>query len=110
MGLLYIKGPSEEVRRTFRVHRVDSFFKYSNIPCQLLCSLKDPAKKEEISRVIYEINCEVIGKDMVAGVHTFRKLAGHSRLGSQNISDLAPGPQRCRNTCTSRGKRNSGSP
>ena len=31
--------------------------------CQLFAHPKNPAKKEEISEVIYKINCEVISKD-----------------------------------------------
>ena len=62
VGLPYINGLSEELRRTFRAHGVDSFFKPSNTLHQLLCSPKDPAKKVT-SRVIYQIGCEVIGKD-----------------------------------------------
>ena len=71
VGLPYIKGLSEEPRRTFRAHRVDSFFMPSNTFHQLLCSLtfrlilcslKDLAM-EETSGVIYQINCEGIIKD-----------------------------------------------
>ena len=62
VGLPYTKGLSEELRRTLRAHRVDRFFKPSNTLHQLLCPLKDLSKKES-SGVIYQINCEGIGKD-----------------------------------------------
>ena len=46
VGLPYIKGLSEELRKTYRAHGVDSLFKPSNILCQLLCLPKHPPKKE----------------------------------------------------------------
>ena len=63
VGRHYTKGLSEELRRTFSIHRVDSFFKPRNTLHQLLCSPKDPAKKEETCGMIYKINCEGISKD-----------------------------------------------
>ena len=59
MGCPCIMGLSQELRRTLRAHRVDSFV---NMHHQLLCSMKDQSKMEETSSVIYQINCEVISK------------------------------------------------
>jgi hypothetical protein len=58
VALPYIKGLSEELRRTLRQHGRDAYFKPTNTLRQLLCAPKDPAKKEEKSGVIYRIECE----------------------------------------------------
>ena len=50
------QGPLRGTEKDFQTHRVDSFFKPNNMLCQLLCLPKDPAKKEEISGMIYQIN------------------------------------------------------
>ena len=76
-GLPYIKGLSKELRKTLRAHRVNSFFKLSSMLFQLLCSPKDPSKKEEASRVIYQINFEGVGRIVAVGVPTLGNLAGH---------------------------------
>ena len=90
VGFPYVKGRSRAQRRTFRAHGVDSFFKPSNMFHQIMCSPIDPMK--EISEVNYQINCEGVGKDSGCKSTYIGKLAGHSRLDSQNIGSLALGP------------------
>ena len=88
---------------TFRTHGVDSFFKPSNMSCQILCSLKDPAKKVETNSVIYQINCEGISQDSNCR-STYIGETGKS------LKIRFTEPQRCHNICISRGDRNTRSP
>ena len=105
VGLLYIKGLSKELRRTHGAHGEDSFFNPSSMLCQLQCSPKHPEKKNETICVIYQINCEGVSKDSGC-MNTYIGETGRTlKLGPQNIGSLALGPQRCHNTCTSRGDR-----
>ena len=61
--LPYIKGLSEQLRRTFRKHGVGTYFKPQNTLRQLLCAPKDPAKKTDATGVVYMIQCEGADKD-----------------------------------------------
>ena len=61
--LPYVKGLSEELCRIFRDYGCNAFHKPKNTLRQLLCAPKDPAKKEDMTGVVYMINCEGEGKD-----------------------------------------------
>ena len=106
VGVPYIKGLSEELR-TFRAHVVDSF-KPSNMLHQLLWSSKDPKihRKNDTSEVIYQINCEGIGKDSGCRSTYIGESGRILKARFVEHLQLALGPQRCHNTCTSRGDKN----
>jgi len=57
VGVPYIKDLSEAIRRIMKDYGCAVYFKPRNTIRQLLCSPKDPAKKEEICGVVYQINC-----------------------------------------------------
>ncbi|MCG8430526.1 MAG: hypothetical protein MJA29_05100 [Candidatus Omnitrophica bacterium] len=55
--LPYIKGLSEELKRTFSSHGANVHFKPFNTIRQMLCAPKDPTKKEQVCGPIYLIPC-----------------------------------------------------
>ena len=54
----YVKGLSEEIKRTFAAHGAGAYFKHCNTIRQLVSSPKDPIKKEEVCGPVYRIKCE----------------------------------------------------
>ena len=55
--LPYVKGVSEQLRKTFKDHGVDCYFKPTNCLRQLLCSPKYPTKKGDTVGAIYHVRC-----------------------------------------------------
>lgn len=54
----YVKGVSEQLRRTFKRFEVPLYFKPSNTLRQLLVRPKDPLAKEKVVGPVYHIPCE----------------------------------------------------
>ena len=79
--LLYVKGVSEQLRRTFKDHGVDCYFKATNCLRQLLCSPKDPTKKGDTIGVIYHVRC--LGS---TGVDCDSAYKGNEHLQSESLS------------------------
>ena len=63
IALPYVKGLSEELSRVFRDYGCHTFHKPRNTIRQLLCAPKDPAKKEDMTGVVYWIKCDGEGTD-----------------------------------------------
>ena len=61
VGLPYVRGLSEQLRKVFRRRNCGVYFKPQNTLRRLLCAPKDPAKKEEASGVVYRVNCGHLG-------------------------------------------------
>ncbi|XP_071959560.1 uncharacterized protein [Antedon mediterranea] len=57
IGIPYIHGISEKIRRTFAKHKVNTFFIPSNKLKNGLVHPKDRIKTEDMCGVIYEVNC-----------------------------------------------------
>ncbi|XP_071944797.1 uncharacterized protein [Antedon mediterranea] len=57
IGIPYIHGISEKIRRTFAKHKVNTFFIPSNKLKNGLVHPKDIIKTEDMCGVIYEVNC-----------------------------------------------------
>ena len=58
MVIPYVKGLSEELRRTLKQHGVGTIFKPYNTLRQLLSFPKDPQKQEDTCGPIYRVTCK----------------------------------------------------
>ena len=94
--LPYVKGVSEQLRRTFKDHGVDCYFKPTNCLRQLLCSPKDPTKKGDTVGAIYHVRC--LGSTGVDCDSTYigetertlaKRIAEHLRPSSVTKSEVA---------------------
>ena len=61
----YVKGVSEEMRRTFGKYGVNSYFKPYNTLRQQLVRPKDKTKKENKKGVVFHIKCEDCDSDYI---------------------------------------------
>ena len=63
VGIPYVKDLSEAVRRIMSGYGCSAYFKPVNTLRQLLVAPKDPAKKEDVCDVVYQINCGGSGSE-----------------------------------------------
>ena len=74
VALLYIiKGYAKEVSQVFQMHRVEAYLKPRNTLRQLLSVPNHPSKTEQVSGVVYKIDCGVWGVEW-----TVRNAAAHT--------------------------------
>ena len=84
----YVKGLSEELRRTLKQHGVDTTFKPYNTLRQLLSFPKDPQKQEDTCGPIYRVTCQ--GVDCGSSYVHLRPSSASSEV-SQHIHRDYPG-------------------
>ena len=86
----YIRGFSEELKRTFGGYDIPTYFKPTNTLRQLLVHPKDPVGKDKVVGPVYKINCEECEATNVGGTkRSLKARFGEHRRPSSTTSEVS---------------------
>ena len=86
----YIRGFSEELKRTFGGYGIPTYFKPTNTLRQLLVHPKDPVGKDKVVGPVYKISCEVCEATYVGETErSLKAIFGEHRRSSSTTSEVS---------------------